>query len=112
MQDPHPPREAFLAHPDEILGRPLEPGGHHPAVGVPDGPEPRPVTGVAPDRPVLDQVTYGQPVRYRVAHRALPFRPRLACGSCRLAPSGVIVPGYDDLSSTGERGSGCAKGRR
>ena len=36
--------------------RALEPGRHHEAVVVPDGGEALPVAGVAPQRPVLDQL--------------------------------------------------------
>ena len=54
VQDARPALEALPADLDERLGRALEPGGGHPPVVVPDGPEALPVAGVAPQRPVLD----------------------------------------------------------
>ena len=45
-----------LAHRDELVRRSLRPGRHHAAVVEPDGAEPLPVTGVAPDDPVLDEL--------------------------------------------------------
>ena len=50
---------------DELVGRPLEPGRHHPAVVVPDAAEALPVAGVAPDDPALDDVADLLPVAHR-----------------------------------------------
>src|SRR6266851_406205 len=46
MQDVHARLEALPAGPDEVGGRALEPGGRHPAVGMPDRREPVPVPGM------------------------------------------------------------------
>src|SRR5665213_1346880 len=56
MQDPRAALEPFAAGADELVRGSLEPRRHHPAVVVPDGAEPLPIAGVAPDRPVLDQL--------------------------------------------------------
>jgi hypothetical protein len=55
VQDADALGPAFLRDADELGERPLEPGGHHHAVGVPDGGEAVPVAGVAPHRPAFDQ---------------------------------------------------------
>src|SRR5438045_4592531 len=47
---------AVLAHLDEFVGGALGPGRHHPAIVEPDGAEPLPVAGVAPNHPVFDQI--------------------------------------------------------
>ena len=55
-----------ITHPadtDELVGRSLKPRRHHPPVVVPDGAEALPVAGVAPERPVLDQVPDCHPGR-------------------------------------------------
>src|SRR5262249_43806256 len=57
VQDPDTPLEALAADADELVCRPLEPGGHHAAIVVPDGAEPLPVASIAPDDPVLDQLS-------------------------------------------------------
>ena len=54
--------EALAADADEFVGGALDPGRHHHPVVVPDGAEALPVAGVAPDRPVLDQLADQQPV--------------------------------------------------
>ena len=65
-----PLRPAFLRDADELVGRPLEPGRHHHAVVVPDGAKALPVAGVAPHRPVLDQLADRDPIRSMVVHTA------------------------------------------
>ena len=56
VEDPHAARPALLVHLDELVGRALEPGGHHPPGQVPNGAEALPVPGVAPQHPILDQL--------------------------------------------------------
>ena len=56
VEDPHAALEPLAADPDEVGRWPLEPGRHHPPVVVPDGREALPIAGVAPDRPILDQL--------------------------------------------------------
>src|SRR5207237_369711 len=56
VEDAHAALEAVAAHVDELRRRTLEPGRAHPAVLMPDGGEPIPEAGVAPQDPVLDQL--------------------------------------------------------
>ena len=51
-----PLAQPSLRDADEVVGRALEPGRHHHAVVVPDGAKARPVAGVAPHGPVLDEL--------------------------------------------------------
>src|SRR6478735_12015761 len=55
MQDADALCPGLLADLDEFVAGALRPGRHHAAVGMPDGTETLPVSGVAPDRPVLQQ---------------------------------------------------------
>jgi hypothetical protein len=74
VQDARPALEALPAHADELGGRPLEPRGHHPAVVMPDRREALPVAGVAPDRPVLDELADREAVSCHVCH-VVPASP-------------------------------------
>src|SRR4029077_5943653 len=56
VQDADALVEARLADFDELLRRPLEPGGGHPAVFVPDAAKALPVARVAPQRPVVHRL--------------------------------------------------------
>src|SRR5262249_59482861 len=69
-----------LACLDEVVGAALEPRRHHPSIRVPDGAQPIPYPGVAPERPVLDQLANAGAVGGFRFHRRLPVharRPRL-----------------------------------
>ena len=79
MEDPDASLESLAADADELVGRPLEPRRHHPAVVVPDRAKPLPVAGVAPDRPVRDQLAN----RLRVSARC-HVRSLLLCDDRRL----------------------------
>src|SRR5262249_49292888 len=57
VKDADAPLEPFTADADELVGRPLKPRRHHPAVVVPDAAEALPVARVAPHDPVLDQLS-------------------------------------------------------
>ena len=70
MQDVHAAVGAFLADPDEVFLRPLEPGGHHVAVVVPAGPEGVPVAGVPGAGPGLDDVADGEAIGKGGVHPA------------------------------------------
>src|SRR5262245_45798914 len=74
MQNPHAARVALLGDPDEFLERALEPGGPHLPVGVPDGAEAIHHQGIAPDRPVFNQL----PDCARVICLGSHFPPRSA----------------------------------
>jgi hypothetical protein len=69
-----PPRNAhalgepLLADPHEIPRRPLKPGGGHPAFLVPDGGKTLPIAGIAPHRPVLDEVADGEAIEELLVH--------------------------------------------
>ena len=68
MQDAHALGKALLADPHEIPRRPLKPGGGHPTFFMPDGRKPLPVTGIAPHRPVLNEVADGEAVEQLLVH--------------------------------------------
>lgn len=55
VQDAHAPFPALPADLDELVAGPLEPGGHHPAAGVPDRAEAFPVARIPPQDPVVDE---------------------------------------------------------
>ena len=59
---------AFLADPDEVFLRALEPGRHHVAVLVPAGPEGLPVPGIPGIGPGLNDVSDGQAINKRSIH--------------------------------------------
>src|SRR3989338_1481340 len=63
MQNHDAPVEALPADFDEILGGPLKPRGRHPALGMPHRGEALPVSGVAPQDPVVDRVANRPSVR-------------------------------------------------
>jgi hypothetical protein len=65
VQDAHALVPALLRDADEVAERPLEPGGHHHAFGVPDGGEALPVAGVAPHGPALHQLAHQELVGHR-----------------------------------------------
>ena len=80
VQDADAAVPALLADTDEFLVGALPPGRHHAAVLVPDGAEAIPVSGVAPDRPVLDQFADLAAVGGRRRSRvALDCRFQLVC---------------------------------
>src|SRR5688500_16420999 len=62
MQDHYAAVERRAAHVDEFVGGALEPGGGHPPAFVPAGAKALPVAGVAPHRPVVDDLDDRQPV--------------------------------------------------
>src|SRR6185312_6112397 len=68
VQDADAALEPFAADADELGGRALKPRCHHEAVVVPHGGEALPVTRVAPQDPVLDQLADQQTV---VGHTAV-----------------------------------------
>ena len=70
VQDVHAAGDAFLANPDEVVLRPLEPGGHHVAVIVPAGPEGVPVSGVPGAGPGLDDIADGKAIGKQGVHPA------------------------------------------
>src|ERR1022692_3084887 len=57
MQDADALVPAFAADLDEALGGSLDPGCHHAALRMPDGAEPLPISRVAPDDPVFDDLS-------------------------------------------------------
>src|SRR5205807_3769447 len=65
MQDADALGPAFLADPDEVLLRALEPGGHHVAVVVPAGTERFPVPRVPRIGPSLDHVSDSKAIVHR-----------------------------------------------
>ncbi len=68
MQDTHPLANPSWLTRDEIPRRPLKPGGGHPALFVPDGGKALPVTGIAPHRPVLEEVADGETIEELLVH--------------------------------------------
>src|SRR5579863_5069747 len=70
VQDVHAAGGAFLADPDEVFLRALEPGGHHVTVVVPAGPEGLPVARVPGVGPGLYDISDGQAVSEGSVHPA------------------------------------------
>ena len=98
VQDVDTPGCALLADPDEILLRPLPPGGHHVAVVVPAGPERRPVAGVPGAGPGLDDFADQQAVSKFGIH-AGHGRPSRARGTTPVRPGRARwgMPGSDEF---------------
>src|SRR5262245_1451353 len=61
---------------DKLFGGSLEPSCHHPSFWMPDGAKPFPIAGVAPNRPILDQLSNGAAIR-------------IGIGACRWFDRGV-----------------------
>src|SRR5437660_12718498 len=78
MQDADPFVEAFATDLDEALGWTLEPGRHHPSLGMPDAAEAFPIAGVTPNRPVLHDVTNAQSFDQRRFHSPMPSFSRMS----------------------------------
>jgi hypothetical protein len=91
--------KALLAHLDEVLEAALEPGRHHDALGMPAGAEIVPAPGVAPHRPVVDDVADGETVEEggRIGHcrRFLKRHARACRGHPRLISHRQDVDGRD-----------------
>ena len=68
MQDADALGPALLAHVDEFIRSALGPGRHHAPVVEPDRAETVPMSGIAPDHPVFDQLADGQLVEQQLVH--------------------------------------------
>src|SRR5262245_17778008 len=79
VQNAHTFVPTFLRDADELLKRALKPGCHHDAVGMPDRPETLPVTGVAPNHPIFQELPDFPAIiasrGCRVTHGPLPLFP-------------------------------------
>src|SRR5205823_12332597 len=71
MQNADAAVPAFTTDLYEACCRALEPGRHHPAIVVPYGAKALPIAGVAPQRPVLDDLADGEPIKDPIHNRFL-----------------------------------------
>jgi hypothetical protein len=99
VQDVDPALPALPADLDELLGRSLEPGGHHGPAVVPGAAEGLPVTGIPGDRPGLHDIPDGEAVSERLVlvHEMRPPCFTAGCVHGRaMAGREVFVAGCQD----------------
>ena len=89
MQDVAALIEKLAAGFNEILRRPLKPGGGHPAVLVPDGGKAFPVARIAVQHPIFHHLADGEFISDQITHVAFPFSGML-CIVCAI-PSPISL---------------------
>src|SRR5215469_5330843 len=89
MQNADASLPAFSTHSQELLTRALKPCGRHAAADMPDGAELFPVSGVAPDSPVVDYFPNCEFFKNIIAHGGSFLDSQSDCQ--RLAKSALTV---------------------